>query len=181
MVFECIHLYVFSLNGKGVEIVDIFSSIFGLTADFATSFCLLLVASGWTLTYINLDWNYMDTLIPAGMLTFGVNFMVGALSFINRKSHSHHHDLSGVHGYVLMAMKIGIALYFIHLSNYTSKKIPTKGKPFFNSFYRFGLMFLLSIPISMIVSFGFATYNRHTVVTIGTVIFHTISLSLLIV
>jgi hypothetical protein len=49
--FEVLHLWMFSHNGIGIPVFDIFSLIGGMLSEITLSALLMMMAHGWTIIY----------------------------------------------------------------------------------------------------------------------------------
>lgn len=181
MGFEVIHLRKFSENGKGFKLVEVFANIFSLFGDLSTTSCLLFVASGWTLTYTNLFTdNNLDLMLPIGVFLGFTTIILGVMTLIGKDEHWNHHDFSGFQGYLVIFIKAVTLAGFFYLWMHTNKELPQKGKGFFMKFFVFGLLFIVSFPFFILGALFLPVYSRNMFVTIGTSIFQSLFLSLLL-
>lgn len=86
------------------------------------SMLLFWLASGWTLTYqdIDLDDN-MEIYIPVMALVVMVHVLLAALTFIDIDSQTKYHDFAGLQGWFLLATKILLWIYFCYVFTKTKK------------------------------------------------------------
>lgn len=86
--------------------------MFAFLADIATTVNLLMISSGWTITYLDMDWESLDIYLPMGAAVSAVHLVAGALVFVDDDGHHKFHDFAGYQGLALMVMKICILAYF---------------------------------------------------------------------
>lgn len=55
LMFQTWHLWSYSGDGEGYMVLDVLSKIVGGLSEVAMSLLLILLATGWTLTYQSLD------------------------------------------------------------------------------------------------------------------------------
>lgn len=48
---ELLHLWMYSYNGRGIPVFDIFSLISYMLSEITYSALLMMIATGWTLTF----------------------------------------------------------------------------------------------------------------------------------
>lgn len=180
MALEVIHLRSYSQNGKGIQVCAVFATMFGFLADIATTINLLMMASGWTVTYLDMDWESLDIYLPMGAAVSAIHLVAGALIFVDDDGHHKFHDFAGYQGLALIVMKLVIFFYFLWTITTTKQEIPSKSQGFFFKFSIFAGVYLLSLPGSVLISYLYSPESRNFVITMGTVVLHTCSTAFLI-
>jgi len=79
-----LHLWFYASDGDGLMVLEILSKISQAFSEVCMSMLLFWLASGWTLTYqdIDLDEN-MEIYIPVMALVVMVHVLLAALTFID--------------------------------------------------------------------------------------------------
>jgi hypothetical protein len=88
---------MFSYNGKGIPIFDIFSLISFMLSEIAVSCLLIMMAYGWTFSFQEIDWdNNLEIYLPVGAIVVAVHFVLAAMTYIDIDAHHKYHDYSGI-------------------------------------------------------------------------------------
>jgi len=119
-----LHLWVYSYDGEGHLVLDILSKVAQAFSEMTMTILLISLASGWTVTYqeIDLDEN-MEIYVPVIALVSMIHVLVSALTFIDDDSQHKYHDFAGVQGWVLLATKMLLWIYFVYTYFKTKKTI----------------------------------------------------------
>ena len=76
---------------------------------------LFSLASGWTITYQDLDFDEnMEIYVPVLALVVMIHVLVAALTFIDVDSQHKYHDFAGIQGWVLLVTKLLLWFYFVY-------------------------------------------------------------------
>jgi hypothetical protein len=150
------HLWYYSYDGNGIKVMEIFATLFSLIADVSTSINILMIASGWTLTYLEMDWDNLDIYVPMGAAVTAIHLVAGSLIFIDDEAHHKFHDFAGYQGWALIFIKLITFAYFLYVANDTRGQFARGHLDFFNKFCVFAGIYLLSLPLSIIVSLMYA-------------------------
>lgn len=94
---SALNLWIFSGNGEGFIACDILSKIFDGLSETAMSILLIQMASGWTLTYNDVDIDdQIEIFIPAIILIAMIHIIIATLTFVDIDASHKHHDFAGV-------------------------------------------------------------------------------------
>lgn len=94
---QCLHLWMYSYNGRGIPIFDIFSLISFMMSEITVSSLLMMVAHGWTILYQDLDFdNNLEIYLPVGSIVVAVHLVLAAMTYIDVDAHHKYHDYSGI-------------------------------------------------------------------------------------
>mmetsp|Transcript_19299 Transcript_19299/g.18445 ORF Transcript_19299/g.18445 Transcript_19299/m.18445 type:complete len:290 (+) Transcript_19299:304-1173(+) len=162
------HLMVYTWNGKGIPIFDIFSLIGHMFSEITITCLLMLLASGWTLSYADLDWDSsIDIYLPIGAIVLAVHLVLAAMTYVDLDDYHKYHDYAGAQGFVLIGFKLFIFLFYLYFVIGYRDTIPSKSKRFhwFASFL--GMIYNLSVPMVIIGLYLFQPYNRQFVFTLA--------------
>ena len=110
IVCKLLHYSFFAYDGQGLIALEVFAVIFQIISQFTVVTLLLLIASGWTITFDTVP--DKDLYIPIGLVVLIVHLMMGGLVFVDRDDIDKHYDFSGVQGFVLVLMRIGLFVLF---------------------------------------------------------------------
>ncbi len=106
---------MYSHNGRGVPLFDIFSLISYMISEIAMSSLLMMIAHGWTIIYEDLDIdNNLEIYLPMGAIVVAVHLVLAAMTYLDVDAHHKYHDYSGIQGWVLITFKLCIFLYFLY-------------------------------------------------------------------
>jgi ABC-type uncharacterized transport system permease subunit len=76
---------------------DIFGKIFGTISEVIMSLLFVLMASGWTITYQEIDFDdSLDIYLPLGAIVVVVHIMIAALDFVDIDDAHKYHDFAGL-------------------------------------------------------------------------------------
>lgn len=107
---------MYSSNGRGIPFFDIVSLICQMLSEITFSSLLMMIAYGWTINFQNLDIdNNLDIYLPVGSVVIIVHLTLAAMTYIDIDAHHKYHDYSGVQGWVLILLKMGLFLYYLYL------------------------------------------------------------------
>ena len=159
-----LHLLVYSWNGEGVPVFDIFGMISHMFAEVSMTVLVSMIASGWTLSYKSIDWdNNLDIWIPVGAIVLAIHLILAAMTYVDIDAYHKYHDYAGVQGIVLVVLKLLMSFYFFYNVYYNKDTIPRKALGFYKQFLFLATLYLLSVPMTISCLFLFAPYNRQSV------------------
>ena len=92
-----LHLWIYSSNGRGFAFFDIMGLICFMLAEIGMSSLLMLFASGWTMSFQDIDWdNNLEFYIPVVSLTVAVHLVLAAMTYIDEDAYHKYHDFAGI-------------------------------------------------------------------------------------
>mgnify|MGYP001567257857 len=66
-------------------------------AEISLSCLLIMLASGWTITFQDLDWdNNIDIYLPVGATMLAVHLVLASMTYVDMDSSHKYHDYAGV-------------------------------------------------------------------------------------
>lgn len=87
--FEGLHMLIYSSNGKGSFILELFGQLCGITSQFSMACIFILISWGWTINYTELD--NIDLYIPLAVMMGIVHLLIMGLSKLtDDESHKFH-------------------------------------------------------------------------------------------
>ena len=95
--FEVLHLWMYSYNGKGIPVFDIFYLIGTIMSEIILSILLMMMAHGWTIVYQDLDFdNNVEFYLPVGAITVAIHMVLAAMTYVDVDAHHKFHDYAGL-------------------------------------------------------------------------------------
>jgi hypothetical protein len=68
-----------------------------MLAEIGMSSLLMLFASGWTMSFQDIDWdNNLEFYIPVVSLTVAVHLVLAAMTYIDEDAYHKYHDFAGI-------------------------------------------------------------------------------------
>ena len=169
MGMRFVHLWVYSSNGRGIAFFDIFGLICLMIAEIGVSILLMLFAYGWTLTFQNIDWdNNLEVYLPVSSILIVIHLILAALTYIDVDAYHKYHDFSGVQGFVLLTLRLGLFGYYIYCFYVNKDKIPGRQLRIYRRFILLGFFQFMAVPSAVVMSYFFAPYNRQYFFTLAT-------------
>lgn len=93
---------------------------------------VLLLASGWTITFSDFDLDdHIELIVPGIALLTIIHILCASLTYVEIDASHKYHDMAGVEGWVLFTTKILVWFYFCYLAFKTYKKIDKRSKSYF--------------------------------------------------
>jgi len=175
---QTVHLTVYSYNGFGVPIIDIFSMIFQFLSEIAMSCLLVMLAHGWTLLDGSFDWDNFEVYLPLVSIVIAAHLIIAGMTYIDNEADHRFHDYAGYQGVALIICKLVLYFYFLYAVCSTTDSIPKRSKDFFRKNFILGSLYLLATPLVIITSFFFIPYSRESYVTIALFIVQTTAMGL---
>lgn len=126
---------------------------------------MLLIASGWTLTYKDIF--ERDHYLLIGVVVLATNGGVAFLGYLDHGEHHKFHDYSGWPGVFLILIRFAIYTLFILRANDTERLMPKRHTQFFRRLKFAGSVYILSFPFFYFVSWMVQPYLRHRVIVFG--------------
>jgi len=165
IVFEAVHLFVYSYNGQGLVVFDFLYEVFEALSTLIVTVLFILMGSGWTLKYR--DFPEEDVYIPVAFVVLVVNLLVVGLSKLTDDAYNRFSELEGVPGVILVIVKLGLWGWFLVLVMELQKRVKGKTLEFLRPFGVLASVYFLSQPLLLVVSSLFVTYWRNTIVVLG--------------
>lgn len=95
-------------------VLDVLSKIIGGVSEVTMSMLLILLGTGWTMTYQNLDFDDgIEIYLPMTALVVMVQVIVAALTFVDIDASHKYHDFAGLQGWILLILKLVIYAYYL--------------------------------------------------------------------
>lgn len=94
---QFLHLWMYSHNGRGIPLFDIFSLISYMISEISMASLLMMIAHGWTIIYEDLDIdNNLEIYLPIGAIVVAVHLVLAAMTYLDIDAHHKYHDYSGI-------------------------------------------------------------------------------------
>jgi hypothetical protein len=118
LCFETLHLWWYTYDGSGLLALDVISRIFNGCAEVTMSVLIMILSTGWTVTYEDIDWDEdIDIFGPLVALVTIVHIMLAALDYVDVDASHKYHDYAGLQGFFLIACKLIMVIYFAYKMN----------------------------------------------------------------
>ncbi|KAJ9450321.1 hypothetical protein DIPPA_26028 [Diplonema papillatum] len=196
LLMELMHLFIYSINGRGIWILDFASEITEGFCSLIISFVLICLACGWTL--VDEEANSRNRMSvatilrdPKSMLRSGnwlgyilVLCLLGIISYtmlllfwnkLSDEDFTKFHDIDTKHGTRLLQIRMGLFVFFavsVTTTLWTQKQ--KSGSPVLRSFLfkllSVGSLWFISFPLMVFIANMAAHYNRHRIVVTGVVV-----------
>jgi hypothetical protein len=126
-------LWWYSYNGSGVLALDVISRIFNGCAEVFMSILILILSTGWTVTYEDIDWDEdIDIFGPLAALVIIVHVMLAALDYVDVDASHKYHDYAGLQGFFLIACKLLMIIYFVYKMTSMTEQVAKRAKNYYN-------------------------------------------------
>ena len=78
------HHYVYSIDGRGYVVMDVFSTIFDMISESIMTLLILMMANGWMSSFVKTNEDdYLDMYLPIMMIIMFVHIVFGILTFVD--------------------------------------------------------------------------------------------------
>lgn len=179
LICEVIHLWIYSVNGRGSFVFDFANQTLSVTSQFIITSLLLLMASGWSINFMK--FKDMDVILPiGGVIAFVMLLIVGIGKLVDEEQYFFH-DYENWTGMLFMLVRVGLYALWVYLFQQTYKTaINDSERIFFNQMGLLSTIYFLAVPAVVVFATAVvAPYCRHRVVTIGTILMQTLVLVVL--
>lgn len=124
LLMENTNNLIFSYDGEGFWLIKLLTMGWRQASQFLLISLVLLIASGWTLTYKDLF--ERDHYLLIGIVVLVANGGVAFLGYLDHGEHHKFHDYSGWPGIFLILIRFGIYTLFILRANDTERLMPKR-------------------------------------------------------
>eukprot|EP00386_Alphamonas_edax_P006619 GDKI01021376.1.p1 GENE.GDKI01021376.1~~GDKI01021376.1.p1 ORF type:complete len:443 (+),score=129.10 GDKI01021376.1:115-1443(+) len=165
--FHLLHLFAYSYNGTGLGFFDTLAEIAGTCAQFFISSLLMTIGMGYTLTHAKL--NTVQGALPAAVAIGAVNVLLVWWGKLKGDSSFKFHENEGTVGWVILAIRVGVWVWFVVTSLQTQKESSNyQLKAFLKKFITASTLYFLAYPVLFgVTSLWIAPYVRHKVMVNG--------------
>ena len=187
IVIECVqllceftHNVVYYFDGEGVWVFRFFASLHQAASQIVIILLIVLVASGWTITYQSiLD---RDHYLPLGGFIIIANGMISFLNYLDLGEYHKFHDFSGWPGFLLVVIRVGVFFVFHVCTTQTERELPNNKKKGGNVIRQLrvaGSMYILAFPLLYFLCWMFPPYMRRRVIVFGHYLVQTVAILIL--
>ena len=165
LLFQSLHLLLYTYNGYGITVVDFLSMLFHAISQLIITILLILISTGWTLKFR--EFPAPEKYVPVVLVVFLVTMGTVAATKITDDSHSKSSDFEGISGYLYLATRLFLWAWF--LSNINSLRHSVHGRTldFVLTFALLSSLYFLSMPCAIVLSWLHPPYQRPLVLTIA--------------
>lgn len=174
---ETLHLLTTIYFGESRFGTDFFSTMFSLLAQFTMTLLLIMIATGWSITYGRIE--DLDLLLPLGALVAILHIIIGVVGKIADDNQSKMHDYDGWTGFILVIVRIVFFCVFVGFAVNTFNKAHKKIQSFVMRILLIGTVYLLTVPVVVTIATVFVDFLwRHYVITLGHMILQSVTVML---
>jgi len=172
-----IHLFFYSINGKGIGIFHLLSTIFEVGSEFLMTTLITMFSMGWCVTKRKMiEPKKIVSLIASGLL---IHLMLATLSNPNDDIYNKFHEYDGIQGFFLVFLRISMFCFSLYSLNETKKFSNKREFQFISWFSYIGSLYQLAFPLMILLGMIFVPYLRFRIVKFGNLIVQIISLMLM--
>jgi len=125
-------MWDYSVDGQGIVFCKVISKILDAFAETAMSILLIQIASGWTLTFKNIDVDdSIEIYFPMIALIVVVHIIIAILTFADEDASHKLHDYAGAQGFGLVILKMFIFAYFVWCYVSTRSKLQKRSERYY--------------------------------------------------
>lgn len=172
-VIEMMHLWRFRSDGVGIQTLDALSQVLLMMSQVVQTTLLISIALGYTLLHLS-----MDELALVKPITFVVCVVHAALVAVGKlhgDSHFKHHQNEGALGLALVALRLGLYIWFVVAIKESQQKGGFRMQAFLKQFRTAGSIYFLAYPVLFMVVQIFAPYLQHPIMQTGLLTMQTAS------
>ena len=169
LLSEWLHLILLEYTGSGYFVPNLFSSLFSIITQLIVTSLLILVASGWSITYYQIE--DVELLVLTSVLVGFFHLVFAILGQAYNDDPFNTHDYENWAGVILIISKVCLFGLFLMLLLQTYRKAIQKLQNFTIGFGLLGSTYLLALPVTvLIVSTLGDLHTRHRAVTISNIV-----------
>lgn len=173
VLFFYLHLYLYESDGEGISAFNFFGEAFSLISSLSITTLLIMIASGWTITYS--EFPMPELYIPAIFLLTFIHLFMAGFGFLHESDKKSFTRYEGTSGMVIIIVRAIMYCWFLVNLYYTSKEKDVKKNHFI---YRLGVvssLYFLAVPLLLIGSNFFQAHYREKVMVAGVNIVQTLA------
>lgn len=167
LLFEFLHLWIYSHNGSGAILLDFFSQAFASFSELIITVVLILISAGWTLKFR--DFKDPDIYILPIVLVVLVQVVLVCIGKVLDDAYYKFSSYETTPGWILIGLRIGLWGWFLWNLKSVYANLTGKMKDFMLSFALFGSLYFLATPGTVLLSLLFPLYQRSTVMAFGNI------------
>ena len=146
---KLVHLWIYAGDGRGWEILNLYSIISQILAELILSLLLIQVSRGWTIDYKDISYHAVYLQLYAYVML--LHIFVALLTHLFQDDLLTHHDYSGYRGLFLLFVRLSLLLLFLYGIR-QRKLVRGNIRSFLNSFALYGTLYFISFPILILIS-----------------------------
>ncbi|CAK0841028.1 unnamed protein product, partial [Prorocentrum cordatum] len=138
-VFHWLHLWKYSYDGSGIKALEVLSEIMFMLSQVLQTSLLILIALGYTLLQSRMG--ELDLMIPMCFMIGVIHVMLVGFGKIKDDASYKYHENEGAVGYILLAIRLGLYLWFLWAVNSSSNAGGMKLRSFLMQFRLAGTIY----------------------------------------
>eukprot|EP00451_Oxyrrhis_marina_P040690 CAMPEP_0204394586 /NCGR_PEP_ID=MMETSP0469-20131031/62911_1 /ASSEMBLY_ACC=CAM_ASM_000384 /TAXON_ID=2969 /ORGANISM="Oxyrrhis marina" /LENGTH=424 /DNA_ID=CAMNT_0051388695 /DNA_START=15 /DNA_END=1289 /DNA_ORIENTATION=- len=176
-IFGTIHWTYYNSDGEGIKALDVIADICVMLSQVTLASLLITVAHGYTLLPgKNED---LDIIVLMVFMIGVIHVLLAGFGKITDDAAHKWHEYEGPVGWVIIACRMALALWFSLALKWTWEASGAKLKVFLFKFGFISMVYFFSYPVLFCITGFFAPYVRQKVVSLGQFLIHWLSLILL--
>mmetsp|Transcript_27440 Transcript_27440/g.27076 ORF Transcript_27440/g.27076 Transcript_27440/m.27076 type:complete len:143 (+) Transcript_27440:526-954(+) len=113
MVCKIAHLWIYSLNGKGIFIVNVLSQALEMVSSLIVTIMFIVIAKGWILKHKELP--RAEVIIPIALVVLVANIVIILYGTVTDDSHNKFSEYEGTAGIMLILLRVALWCWFLYL------------------------------------------------------------------
>lgn len=172
-ISEIAHLWRFRSDGVGMQMLDTLSQVLLMMSQVVQTTLLISIALGYTLLHLSMD--ELSMVKPITIVVCVVHAALVAIGKLCGDSHSKHHENEGAVGLALLALRLGLYVWFVVAIKASQQKGGFRLQAFLQQFRTAGTIYFLAYPVLFVVVQVFAPYLQHPIMQTGLLTMQTAS------
>jgi len=172
-VVEIVHLWRFRSDGVGLQTLDTLSQVLLMMSQVVQTTLLISIALGYTLLHMSMD--ELALLKPITLAVCVVHAALVAAGKLCGDSNFKYHENEGVVGWALLALRLGLYMWFVVAVKASQQKGGFRLRAFLEQFRTAGTIYFLAYPVLFVVVQVFAPYLQHPIMQTGLLTMQTAS------
>ena len=165
LLFEALHLWLYSYDGAGLTVLDFFHQAGDLTSQLLVTILLLLISTGWTLR--SAEFPDLDISLPVALLVVLLNLMIAGLGRLTDDAYSRFTDYDGLAGSLLLLLRVGMWVWFAFNMRSLLATAQPRESHIIWWLALIATLYFLALPALVVGSWAVVPYIRKKVVVIG--------------
>eukprot|EP00746_Dinoflagellata_sp_MGD_P010894 gnl/MRDRNA2_/MRDRNA2_122668_c0_seq1.p1 gnl/MRDRNA2_/MRDRNA2_122668_c0~~gnl/MRDRNA2_/MRDRNA2_122668_c0_seq1.p1 ORF type:complete len:429 (-),score=57.65 gnl/MRDRNA2_/MRDRNA2_122668_c0_seq1:48-1334(-) len=164
-VLRADHLWDYSTNGLGVQVVELLSEICFTTSQVLLTSLLITIGMGYTLLQSKMA--ELEKIVPLVVLIAIVHIFIVSFAKLKDDASFKFHDHEGATGWVLLLLRLVLYIWFVGAVKKTANDAGMRLQLFLDKFLIAGSLYFLAFPILFVAVQIFAPYLQHKILTGG--------------
>ena len=165
IVCALLHYWQYASNGRGITFLDFLSQGLDLLSQLLITVILLLVSTGWTITYRDLPG--IETALPASFFLILLEFLAAGMNRFGDEAYDKFSEFDGVPGLFIITIRLCLLGAFIVSAKSLHKRTQGVVQTVIMQFALIASLYFFAVPCISLCSRFFAAYLRNKVVLVA--------------